>query len=157
MNIPGYKYISHKIVPRRIGDECRFTVLRESDGFEISDTVPAQADLEALSAAITAFLTRTSEPIEQSQVSFVDAEIEAIKERTKTTGCLFIKHFPNCSEAEFLQSFFASLPYEEAQMAQTLMKLHITGAHMRGLITEATFVTFRDFVAKTPTDLLMSM
>ena len=161
MDIPGYSYIAHKIVPRSSGDECRFTVVRDSDGFEISDTVAAQADDAQLVATISAFLARmevsTHQPDITQQVSFVDTELEAIKERVKLAGCAYIKHFPACTEEEFLQSFSSALPDSEARMAQALTSLHITGAYLRGLIPDATFTSFRNFVAQTPVDLLMSM
>lgn len=39
MEIEGYKYITHKIIPRLWGVECRFTVARLIDDSHINDIV----------------------------------------------------------------------------------------------------------------------
>jgi hypothetical protein len=50
MDIPGYTYVTHKLIPRPWGPECRYTVKDANDQF-IDDVVPiksmniSQADL----------------------------------------------------------------------------------------------------------------
>ncbi len=39
MIIPGYEYITHKLIQRPWGAECRFTVARITDGSHINDVI----------------------------------------------------------------------------------------------------------------------
>jgi len=156
IEIPGYKYISHKVVPRKTGDECRFTVIRESDGVEISDTIPAVDDLQG---AISSFLTGIvpAEPVREPVDDRIEASMREVQSSVKLHGCAYIKHNPMCAFEEFIGHFSSVLPPEDAATASKYFALYRESAFGAGRISENTFTAFRDFVSATPIETLMSM
>lgn len=159
MELLGYTYITHKVVPRPSGNECRFTAVRDSDGFEVSDTVfvGTSTDIQSI---IQSFLDRQQSTIIEQEVTVpVDDRIAVsmaeAQSKVKLTGCAFLKSAPSCSFEEFINYLNSVLAPEDAMLAPKLFTLYRDSAFSAGRITENIFEAFRDFVVATPTDVLM--
>jgi len=69
MNIPGYTYVTHKLIDRPWGPECRYTV-RDADGKLLDDVaaIPAMSVTEdALVDIISARLALITGPLPQPE------------------------------------------------------------------------------------------
>ena len=81
MEIRGYQYIAHKIIPRPWGIECRFTV--DKDGRHINDIVmlkDGKESVEEIAELIGKRLALVDRPVEVfiPERMFTESEIKAI-------------------------------------------------------------------------------
>jgi hypothetical protein len=83
MNIPGYKYLTHKIITRPWGVECRFAVRRdnEPDFNDIVMVSSEKADEKELVELIVARLKLCDRPKDQDIVSertYTETEVKRL-------------------------------------------------------------------------------
>ena len=103
MEIPGYTYLTHKIIPRPWGIECRFTMAR-ADGTHINDIVMVpSADISDsdLTALVAAYLGRL-EAKEAREALFSHVFDNAGTEVKEAIGWLIknIRQYPNATLAQ---------------------------------------------------------
>ncbi len=65
MEIPGYTYITHKLIQRPWGPECRFTV-QDSDGQFIDEVIPVQS-MEVTEEELSVLISERADRIKLSQ------------------------------------------------------------------------------------------
>jgi len=79
VEIKGYKYIAHKVIPRPWGVECRFTVSRLTDDSHINDIAMLETgkeDENEIALAIENRLSRIDIPVEYKEPERIYTETE---------------------------------------------------------------------------------
>jgi len=83
MEIKGYKYLAHKIVPRPWGIECRFAVARLTDDSHINDIAMLETgkeDEKEIALAVAKRLSLIDVPVEYKEPEriYTEAEIKSL-------------------------------------------------------------------------------
>lgn len=101
---------------------------------------------------------RPADPEEQfptmiDRMSQAELYLRQMKEAVKAKAIAFIKANPECSLDDLMQSLTGA----DSAMLTVMLPYYIQGAAQAGIIPEATFAAFRDFVAATPEDELVAI
>ena len=81
LELPGYKYITHKIIPRSTGTECRFTVDKEGRHFNEVILVPDEKITdEDLTKLMLSCLAQVDHSVDEiaSQRTYQESEVKAL-------------------------------------------------------------------------------
>ena len=91
------------------------------------------------------------------ETSVIDLEFQEKKDALKKEGILFMKANPDCTEADLQAYLDKNYSPEEAALGKYLMIRYRSWAYKRGLIKSNDFASFRDFIVKTPIEVLESL
>jgi hypothetical protein len=96
-------------------------------------------------------------PMSVGYVSQTDQAIMAMKMAVKPALIDFIQANPLCTYAETLAFIEAGFGANFRGLVEALMPVYTQGAYAGGLIPEATFDAFRDWIVITPREILLTI
>ena len=96
-------------------------------------------------------------PASVGYVSQTDAAIMAMKAAMKPVLVDYLKANTTCTYEDTLVFLEATLGAQYRSLTEAISPIYIQGAHQAGLIPEATFEAFRDWIVATPRETVLAI